>query len=115
MNESGNSLYRLRQNGYVYAARDQDGNIKIGACKVTEKRIRQLRTKSRLSELTLVLEIKSKRYMYLETFLHFELEEYKIKREWFYCKDESAIFKKIDAFISKHGDAFGVEYQTRYN
>ena len=97
------SLFASRTDGYVYIARDGDGNIKVGGAKNVQRRLAQLRRKCGI--LNLVAEIRSERYMYLEKFLHLALAKYSIVREWY--KNEKAVLATVIEFLSKHGEIFG--------
>ena len=100
-----NTFYALRKNGFVYILRDQYGVLKIGATHDADKRYKMHKAKN--PSLVSVAYIPAVRYMYLERFIHWELEEYMIKREWFYCKNENVIIEKIVNFINAHGSIFG--------
>lgn len=102
------SFYSKRLGGFVYIAEDNDGNIKVGGTNNVQKRIQQLRLK--YPSLKLLAKIPAKRFMELEKFIHYELEPYKVAREWYYCEDDSKIFTKIGNLVSKHGELFDVGY-----
>ena len=102
-----NSFYTLRKNGFIYVARDEYGNLKIGAAHNVQKRIHGLRLGH--PSLKLVASIQAVMFMDLERYIHLELEEHQIAREWFYCKDEKVILSKLETFLKKHGEIFGAE------
>ena len=113
--DNRNSFYKQRIGGIVYILRDSDGNLKVGASNYLRRRIINLRNKYE-DELVLVATIYAVRYMQLEQFLHYDLVEYQIKREWFFHKDENVIINRIRLFFSLHGSIFGsdgIEMQNK--
>ena len=101
------SFHAMRLGGYVYIARDEDGNIKVGAANNVEKRMCQ--HKKKYGILKLIAVIYAKRFMELEKFIHYELEPFQVYREWFFSEDEKDIFGKIENLIEKHGELFEAE------
>jgi len=65
---NGNTFHSLKTNGFVYLAKDDMGNIKVGSSSSYESRIKQLRTKCK--SIKLVATIKANRFTYLEKLLH---------------------------------------------
>jgi hypothetical protein len=98
------SFYSSRIGGYVYVAKDADNIIKVGGANNVQKRMHQLRQKH--PSLKLLATIPARRFMDLEKFIHYELEEYRVRREWYYSEDERDIFGKIENLINKHGELF---------
>ena len=55
--------------------------------------------------IKLVAQIRSLRFMYLEKFLHLELKDYEITREWY--SDEQKVLEIVINFLKQHGSVFG--------
>ena len=108
------SFHSKRVYGFVYIARDEDNNIKVGGTNDVQKRMQQHRLKH--PSIKLIATIYAKRFMELEKFIHYELEQFKVIREWYYSEDEkNDIFGKIENLVKKHGELFEAEfvnYQT---
>lgn len=97
------TLYTNRTDGYVYIAKDELGNVKLGGASNVNKRLAQLRRKTH--SIKLVAQIRSFRFMYLEKFLHLELKDYEIAREWY--SDEQKVLEIVINFLKQHGSIFG--------
>ena len=93
----------MRKNGYVYIARDIDGNIKIGGASDVKRRMKQLSSKKK--GLIVIAVIRAEWFMYLEKFLHLHLKEHEIVREWY--ENEKEVIKKVVNFMQGHGEIFG--------
>ena len=103
------SFHSQRIGGFVYIARDEDNNIKVGGANNVQKRMHQHRTKH--PSIKLIATIYAKRFMELEKFIHYELEQFKVTREWYYSEDEkNDIFGKIENLVKKHGELFEAEF-----
>jgi predicted GIY-YIG superfamily endonuclease len=103
------SFYSQRIGGFVYIARDEDDNIKVGGANNVQKRMHDHIKKH--PSLKLVATIYATRFMELERFVHYELEPFKVTREWYYSTDEkNDIFGKIENLIAKHGELFNAEF-----
>ena len=98
-----NGLFTQRNNGYVYIAEDDIGNVKVGGTHNVQKRLRQLRRKH--PSLKLVAQIKAEHFMYLEKFLHIHLKDGELIREW-YC-DLNIVIKETVDFLKRFGEVFG--------
>lgn len=96
---------RVSLDGFVYLARDTDGNIKIGSSRSVPKRISQLKVKH--GRVTVVSIIPAKQYLYLEKILHNHFSASCIYGEWFKDND---IVRQTCEFLEKHGEIFGAHF-----
>lgn len=106
-----NGLQSQKINGYVYLAKDDMGNVKIGSTNSVDERVKQL--KRGCASVEIIAKIKAKRYIYMEKLLHDWLNQYRVKGEWFYSEEEDKILNEVIKFSIRYGEVFGVYFLVK--
>ncbi len=89
-------------NGQVYIARNEMGYVKIGSTHHLKTRILKHRLKNKEFELIAIID--AKYHPHLEKFLHLQLKDFQVTREWY--KNEKKVISIVQDFLNKHGCIF---------